>query len=237
MEDLPIHLDTTILLEAKKRGLSSTITIDAHNSINGSPNVENYVDSIKSTALTAIDKALGERCIPFEVGTANIVPEDFSIKDGLGPGGISVIVVKVGDQKSAYITIDGNNMVSGLRERILVNLKGIDIEEGEILTTDTHMVTSVVLTKRGYHPVGEAINQETLISYIREATLTALRNLEPVTSSWKSVRIAKMKIIGEKQISNLFIVIDEAIKLSKRLAISLFSIAGIILTLLLFFVS
>ncbi len=236
MEDLPLQLSTTIILEAKKRGLSSAIIIDAHNSINGSLNADNYDDSIKVAAVMAIDKALGHQRLPFEVGMAKIIPEDFGVKEGLGPGGISVIVGKVGNQKSAYITIDGNNMVSGLRERILVTLKGIDIEDGEILTTDTHMVTSIVLTKRGYHPIGEAIDQEKLISYIKEATLTALRNLEPVKSSWKSMSITRVKIIGEKQLSNIFIVIDEAIKLSKRLAISLLSVVGIILILLLFFV-
>ncbi|MCK5625229.1 DUF2070 family protein [Candidatus Bathyarchaeota archaeon] len=234
MEDLPPQLSTTILLEAKKRGLFSTITIDAHNSTNGSSKTDNYVDSIKVAAVTAIDKALCHQRLPLEVGTSKIIPDNFDVKKGLGPGGICVIVGKVGDQKSAYIIIDGNNMVSGLRERILMNLKGIGIEDGEILTTDTHMVTSIVLTKRGYHPVGEAIDQEKLISYIREATLTALNNLEPVKASWKSMSITKMKIIGKKQLGNLFSVIDEAIKLSKRLGIFLISIAGIILITLLF---
>lgn len=220
--------------EAKKRGLFYTITIDAHNSTNGSSKTDNYVDSIKVAAVTAIDKALCHQRLPLEVGTSKIIPDNFDVKKGLGPGGICVIVGKVGDQKSAYIIIDGNNMVSGLRERILMNLKGIGIEDGEILTTDTHMVTSIVLTKRGYHPVGEAIDQEKLISYIREATLTALNNLEPVKASWKSMSITKMKIIGKKQLGNLFSVIDEAIKLSKRLGIFLISIAGIILITLLF---
>ena len=236
MDDLPQELSTTILLEAKKRGLSSAIIIDAHNSINGSPKVDNYVESIKIAAVTAIDKALSHQCLPFEVGTAKIIPENFGVKEGLGPGGISALVGKVGDQKSVYITIDGNNMVSGLREKILMNLKGINVEDGEILTTDTHMVTSLVLTKRGYHPVGEVIDQERLISEIREVTLTALRNLEPVKASWKSVNITKMKTIGDKQLSNLFIVIDEAIKLSKRLGSFLLAVAGIILVSLLFFI-
>jgi putative membrane protein len=236
MEDLPTHLSTTLFLEAKKRGLSSVIVIDAHNSVNGVPSVDNDVDSIKRAAEMAMDKALCHPRISFEVGTAKSIPKEFSVKNGLGPGGISVIVMKVGDQKSAYITIDGNNMISGLRERILMNLKDIDIREGEVLTTDTHMVTSVVLTKRGYHPIGEAIDQDRLIKYIREATVTALHNLEPVKASWKLVNIPKIKIIGEKQLSNLFLVIDEAIKLSKRRGVSIFPIVGIGIILLLLFI-
>jgi putative membrane protein len=54
---------------------------------------------------------------------ATIVPNEFTVHDGMGSGGISVIVVEVDDQKVAYVTIDGNNMVSGLREKILASLK------------------------------------------------------------------------------------------------------------------
>ena len=37
----------------------------------------------------------------------------------MGTGGITAIVVQVEKQKTAYIIIDGNNMISGLREKIL----------------------------------------------------------------------------------------------------------------------
>ena len=40
----------------------------------------------------------------------------------MGTGGITAIVVQVSKQKTAYVVIDGNNMISGLREKILAAL-------------------------------------------------------------------------------------------------------------------
>jgi len=150
----------------------------------------------------------------------------------MGPGGISVIVTKVGDQKVAYVTVDGNNMVSGLRERIISMLREIGIADGEVLTTDTHLVCGVVLTERGYHPVGEAMDQEKLINYIRQAAMKALDSLEPAEASWRTEIIPNVKVIGEKQIEALCLLADKTARQAKRLAISLFSLAGVLLILL-----
>jgi len=231
--DLPAKLGSILLYEAEKRGLSSVIIIDAHNSINGPFDVEKAVNSLTKAAVMALEKALLHNPSPFKVGAAKTVPKEFSVKEGLGPGGICVLIVKVGNQKTAYITIDGNNMVSGLRERILLNLQELSISSGEILTTDTHIVSSVVLTERGYHPIGAVMDHQTLIDYIRKATINASNNLEIAESSCSTLSISGVKTIGEKQLGDLILIIDETVKLSKRLALSIFSAAGVILTLIL----
>ena len=38
----------------------------------------------------------------------------------MGTGGITAIVVEVEKQKTAYVIIDGNNMIPNLREKILI---------------------------------------------------------------------------------------------------------------------
>jgi len=63
------------------------------------------------------------------------------------------------------------------------------IADGEVLTTDTHVVNGIVLTKRGYHPVGEVMDQEKLIDYIKQAAITALDDLEPAEVSCLEVVI------------------------------------------------
>jgi putative membrane protein len=232
-EDLPSNLGSTLINEAVKRGLSSAIIVDAHNSIDGPFEDEKSIDSLRRAAVKALEMAVLHHRFPFEVGIAKVVPEEFGVREGLGPGGISVLVVQVGGQKTAYITIDGNNMVSGLRERILLNLRELGIDGGEVLTTDTHVVSGVALTKRGYHPVGEAMDQGRLIGYIRKGSATASNNLEPTETSWSTVTISGVKTIGEKQLGDLSLLTDEAVKISKRLALSIFSVAGLLLTLLL----
>lgn len=234
MEDLPQELDSFIVKEAKKQGLSAFI-IDAHNSIEGPFNVNEAVFSLRKASVASLKKALSYERSSFEVGAATVVPKEFTVEEGMGPGGISVIAIKVDDQKVAYVTIDGNNMMSGLRERILSELGEIGFVDGEVLTTDTHVVCGVVLTARGYHPVGEVIDQSKLISYIRQAAVNALDNLEPAELSWHIEIIPNVNVIGEKQIEELCLVADEATKQAKRLAVSLFPVASLLLILLFMF--
>ena len=234
MEDLPQELDSFIANEAEKRGLSALV-IDAHNSIEGPFDVNEAVVSLRKAAVASLKKALTYERSSFEVGAATVIPEGFTVEDGMGPGGISVIVTRVGDQKAAYVTIDGNNMISGLRERILSELRGTGIVDGEVLTTDTHMVCGVVLTERGYYPIGEAMDQTKLINYIRQAAINALDSLEPAEASWHTEIIPDVKVIGEKQIEALCLLADETARQAKKLAVSLFPVAGVLLATLFMF--
>ena len=234
MEDLPQELDSFIVKEAEKLGLS-TLVIDAHNSIEGPFNVDEAVVSLRKASVASLKKALSYERSSFEVGAATVVPREFTVKEGMGPGGISVIVTRVGDQKAAYVTIDGNNMISGLRERVLSELREIGIVDGEVLTTDTHAVCGVVLTARGYHPIGEVMDQPKLINYIRQAAVNALDNLEPAEASWRTETIPNVNVIGEKRIEELSLVADKTAKQAKRLAVSLFSGASVLLILLFMF--
>ncbi len=233
MEDLPHELNKSIANEAKKRGLSATITVDAHNSIEGPFDAESVIEPLRKAAVESLEKALQAPKSAFEVGAAKVVPSEFSLRDGMGPGGISVVAVKVADQKIAYVTIDGNNMVLGLREKVLSSLRDIGIVDGEVLTSDTHAVNGIGVTELGYHPLGETIDHVRLIDYVKQTALTALAHLEPVEVAWQTVTVPDVKVIGEQQVSGLTLLVQEAIETSKKLAILLFSSAGIILTALL----
>ncbi len=231
MEDLPQELDSFILNEAEKLRLSALV-IDAHNSIGGLFNINEAVASLREASVASLKRTLNYERVSFEIGAATVVPKEFSVKGGMGPGGISVILTRVRDQKAAYVTIDGNNMMSGLREKILSELAEIGIDEGEVLTTDTHTVCGVVLTPRGYHPIGEVMDQSKLISYVRQAAVNALNNLEPAEASLCTETIPSINVIGEKQIEELCLVADRTAKRAKRLAASLFPAAGFLLIFL-----
>jgi len=233
MEDLPQDLEVVIDREAEKRGLSCAIVIDAHNSVEGPFDLKEALEPLKKAALSSLQKALKRGRAPLEVGAAKIVPEEFGLKEGMGLGGITVVAIKVGNETTAYVTIDGNNMVSGLREEILSALREVGIADGEVLTTDTHSVNGIVLTERGYHPVGEAMGKAKLIGYIRQAAMNALDDLEPAEVSWRTETISGVKIIGEKQIGALCLLAEKTAREAKRLAFSLFSATGVLLVALL----
>jgi len=233
MEDLPPDLDSFIISEAQKHGLSTTICVDAHNSIQGPFNVNAAINPLKEAVAVCLEKVTRHKSESFEVGAAKVVPKEFGLREGMGPGGIVVTAIKTGKQTTAYVTIDGNNMVSGLREKILSALSEVGVDDGEVFTTDTHVVNAVVLNARGYHPIGEAIDRETLIKYVKQAAANALANLEPAEASWRTENVLGVRVIGEKQVEALCMLVDKATQRAKKMAISIFPIAGVILVALL----
>ena len=234
MEDLPPELDSFIVCEAAKRGLSA-LAIDAHNSMGGQFDLETAITSFSEASVDCIEEALKSKNSSFKVGASTVLPQEFTVQDGMGPGGISVIVTEVNQQKAAYVTIDGNNMVSGLRGKILSSIKELGIDDGEVLTTDTHSVCGMIRSARGYNLLGEVIDHSKLVNYIKQAVTLALGNLETAEVSWRTEVISDVKVIGEKQITELTVLADETTECVKRVAVILFPAVAVLLTGLLLF--
>lgn len=235
-EDLPQELGMFAREESKKYGLNCCVVVNSHNSIDGAIDMEEALDALKTVLVTCLKEAVSLKQLPFEVGAATIVPQEFGLREGMGPGGITAVVIRVGQQKTAYVVIDGNNMVSGLRECILSGLNAIGVDEGEVFTTDTHSVSAVILGNRGYHPIGEAMQHDALIGYVKEAVLGALSNLEPVKATCSSITIPRVKVIGEKQLEKLCLLIDNTLQKAKKAIVPILVFNGLLLMLILMFV-
>jgi putative membrane protein len=93
-------------------------------------------------------------------------------------------------------------MKAGLREKILKAIKELGVEDGEIMTTDTHMVNGLISSKFGYYPVGYAIDQKKFLEAILEGVKIAKRNLEEVEVSCASEEV-KVKTLGLKTVESL----------------------------------
>lgn len=228
-EDFPQEIGDVILKEASKLGISHVIIINAHNSINGPFNVEASLEPLKKVGLQALRKASRSIFFPFEVGEAKIVLNEFTCEDGIGPGGICLLAIRTDEQTCVYVTIDGNNMVSGLREKILEAIKELGVDEGEVLTTDTHVVNAIVMNERGYHPVGEVIPHDKLINCISRGVKEALAKLKPVYSSCRVGVVPNVRVIGEKQIEEIPRLADLALQRAKRVAVPIFLSGGLFL--------
>jgi putative membrane protein len=236
IEDLPQDLGIFVSQEAERLGLNVCAVVNAHNSIDGTAGMQESLASLKDVAVKCLEKAASMTQLPFEVGVSTFLPEEFSLEDGMGSGGITVVITKSGQQKAAYVVIDGNNMISGLREKILSTLNSIGIDDGEILTTDTHSVSALILTGHGYHPVGEAMENEKLVAYVKQVTLSALANLEDVRVSCRRITVPNVKVIGAKQLETLCVLVEKVIQRAKRVVIPLFLASGLLLMLFLLFV-
>ncbi|MCJ7424223.1 DUF2070 family protein [Candidatus Bathyarchaeota archaeon] len=235
-EDLPQELGLFVQEEARKLGLTCCVAINTHNSIDGPTDMSKALDSLKRVAKDCLGKAISMEKWTFEIGAATVRPEEFGLRDGMGTGGITAIIVKVNNQRTAYVVIDGNNMVTGLREKILSAFGSVNIDEGEIFTTDVHSVSATVLGKRGYNPIGQAMDHERLITYIKETTLIASRKLERANAACRCVTIPRVKVIGEKHLSALSLLIDRAFQRAKKTVIPIFFISGLLLMLFLTFI-
>jgi len=233
-EDLPQELGHVVREEALKRGLKCAVVINAHNSIDDTVAdlQSNSLEKLRNLAIEGIEKALSATYAPFEVGASTVFPKDFTLKSGMGTGGITAVVFSVAGQKTVYIVIDGNNMISGLREKILSALSSEGFDHSEVFTTDTHAVSAVVLGRRGYNPVGEAMDHATLIRYIVGVAKTAEANLEKCTSIGQSISIPDITVIGETRLNSLSLLVDSALRRAKRMVIPFFGIEALLLILL-----
>jgi putative membrane protein len=236
IEDLPKEIGLFVRDEARRRGLGFCAVVNAHNSIDGTAEMQDSLESLKDVATKCLEKVASLKQLPFEVGASTVTPKEFTLEDGMGPGGITAVVVKCGEQKAAYVVIDGNNMVSGLREEILSALKSMGVEEGEVFTTDTHSVSALVLGGHGYHPVGETMDRGKLVDYVKEAVCTATSELEPARASCSGIRVVDVTVLGAKQLETLCLLIDKTVQTAKKVIAPIFVTAGLLLMLFLWFV-
>jgi putative membrane protein len=235
IEDLPQEIGLFVRDEAERRGLRLCAVVNAHNSIDGSAEMQASLESLKDVAAKCLEKVVLLKQLPFEVGAATVTPKEFTLEDGMGPGGITVVVAKCGEQKVAYVVIDGNNMVSGLREDILSTLKSVGVDDGEVFTTDTHSVSALTPGGHGYHPVGEVMDRQRLVGYVKEATRTATSDLQPVRASCSCIKVADVTVLGAKQVETLCSLIDKTLQTAKKVIVPIFLTAGLLLMLFLLF--
>ncbi|MCW4010819.1 MAG: DUF2070 family protein [Candidatus Bathyarchaeota archaeon] len=231
-EDLPQELGALVSEEASKLGLD-VLVVNAHNSLTESNEIEASLDTLRNVAAKCLKKAASQDASLFEVGASTVYPTEFTLKDGMGTGGITAIVVKVGNQKTAYVVIDGNNMVTGLREKIIAALASAGFDESEVFTTDTHAVSAVVLGRRGYHPVGEAMDQTTLIGHITNVATAAASNLESCMATCQRIVVPKVRVIGGECLEFMTVLVDKSIQKAKRIVVPIFGLEGLFLILLL----
>ncbi len=231
-EDLPQELGQMVAEEAKKLGLQNAVVVNCHNCLTDIVDTAEHLDELKKAASECLQKTVVQPTKPFSVGSHTVFPKEFNLKDGMGAGGITAIIVQVDSQKTVYIVIDGNNMIPGLREKILDSLahSGFD---AEVFTTDTHSVTASITGGQGYHPVGEAMDNALLIQYIVEATKNADSNLEACKAGCMKFIVPQVRVIGEERLGSVTTLVDKAIVKLKRIAPPIFAAEGLVLLLLL----
>lgn len=230
IEDVPSEVARRLggVTKGKFRHLA---LVDAHNCLTGPTTMgAKKVGALEDAALSSLQITAEESRDLFKIGVARKTHLGFSLKEGFGPGGISVMGIEVSGQRFAYVTIDGNNMVGGLRERILDRIREVGFQDGEVMTSDTHMVNGIVSAPLGYYTVGEAVPTAPLLAQLSDACSEALADLEPCEVAAVSGQIP-VTTLGSKSFRG---VMGLVYRISKLTALTLFPlvVATTLLTLL-----
>ena len=241
----PYEMDDISLKVARKVAEEVTnlvkrcIVVDTHNCMTELKESvyedSDLVPDIIKASLKATRQALKTPRATAKIGVAVQRDTGFSTDDGMGPEGITVHVVEVSGQKTAYVLIDGNNMVVGLRDKLVQELVPSFVDAAEIMTTDTHE-TAAISTHNGYSPIGEAIPFSALRNLITNLVKTANENLHPSSIEIFQGEIGPLVVMGDGTVEKLTNLISISANIAKRVGILAYGAALLISLLLLLFI-
>ena len=199
-----VDLEVGELLRKSARGLFKDIAVaDAHNSLGKVTLMsKDKLNDLAESAKLAMKATRSVRLRSPSLGVGQSYPHGVTLREGMGPGGIVVFWLGVGDEPFAYVVFDSNNMATGLRERILAELKEMGATDAEVMTSDTHMVNGIVSAKLGYYPIGAATDHEVIVDSVKKAADDAKRNATPVETSLDCSEI-QVKTLGLSSLSQL----------------------------------
>ncbi|MEM0204259.1 MAG: DUF2070 family protein [Nitrososphaerota archaeon] len=179
------------------------VVVDAHNSFadNGDNQFNSDVHDVEDLMKKVASIPLGEVRKDFSIGYARVVPNEYGLNDGLGPGGISCWVIGVDDEEFAYVVVDGNNALPQVRSLVQDVLLKEGASGSELLTTDTHLVCAISLGGRGYHPVGEVLTPETVAEYARSLYKQARAAMRPAEVHFQRLMVKDIRVFSESVIN------------------------------------
>ncbi|MFB6171905.1 MAG: DUF2070 family protein [Haloarculaceae archaeon] len=222
-DDVDYAVGLSAMAEARGTGLDEVMLVDAHNCNNGLegedlghvvPGSQRSFDLIEAAQDAGRRLADVERR-PFRLGTA-WERTDWTPQEGIGPLGVRVAVVEVGDQRTGYVLVDGNNMEPGLRDRLVAALTDEGLDQVEVMTTDTHVVNTVESTNQ----VGDAVPPADLLALVTDLVERASADLEPVSAGMASER-ARVTVFGNDRTEALASHANAVISLGVPLAAAL----------------
>ena len=222
-DDIEYGVGLATMIESQKRlGTENNILVDCHNSFNpekgevlpGNPELFQLLDTIKMIEAKDLEHEIQVGCHYTDLG-------GFDKHQGIGESGMKTMVIEVNGQRTAYILFDSNNMELGFRETIFNAVKDLEIDEIEVMTTDTHTVNTL---SAGYNPVG-TVEKEKIIDYVKLSIMEAINDLEPVEAGTNTERILNLKTFGPNNSTELISTISSIVSVSKIIAPLIFIVA------------
>ncbi|WP_405303764.1 DUF2070 family protein [Methanobrevibacter sp.] len=215
-DDIEFGVGLTMMAQSRSKcNVKDSVIVDCHNSFEpesgevlpGNAEVFHLIDVIDKIDPNQAKNDLKVGCSYNSLGS-------FDKQEGIGESGLKTMVIEVGNQRTAYILFDSNNMEIGFRQEIIDAVSDLEIDEIEVMTTDTHTVNTI---SRGYNPVG-ILKRPEIIEYVRSSIIEAIEDLEKVEVGTGTEKIRNLKTFGPKNSTELISTISSVVAVSKIIA-------------------
>ncbi len=216
VDDIEFGVGLTMMAQSRSRcKVNDSIIVDCHNSFTPESGEVLPGNSEVFHLIGVIDEIEPDQeKHEIKVGCFEDNMADLNKQEGVGESGIKTMIVEVGGQRAAYILFDANNMEKGFRQEIIDAVKDLEIDEIEVMTTDTHTVNTI---SRGYNPIGIAKRKE-IIEYVKESIVKAIEDLEKVEVGTGTEKIENLITFGPKNSTELISTISSVVAVSKIIA-------------------
>lgn len=232
-DDIEFGVGLTMMAQSKSKcEVKDSIIVDCHNSFTPESGEVLPGNDEVFEIIEVIDKIeCAKEYSGLKVGCSYVNMEGLDKTNGIGQSGLKTMVVEVNNQRTAYLLFDSNNMEIGFRQEIIEAANDLDIDEIEVMTTDTHYVNTL---SRGYNPIG--INErEKIIEFAKKSINEAISNLEEVEVATGTEKIENLKTFGPNNSTELISTISSIVAVSKITAPVLFISALLILFVWIFY--
>ena len=233
VDDIEFGVGLTMMTQSRSHcNVKDSIIVDCHNSFTpesgeilpGNSEVFQIIEVIDT-----IDPNQEKHEV--KVGCYEDKMETLDKHEGVGDSGIKTMIIEVDNQRTAYVLFDSNNMEMGFRQEIIDAVSDLEIDEIEVMTTDTHTVNTL---SRGYNPVGISKRPE-IIEYVRISIKEAIKDLEKVEVGTGTEKIKNLNTFGPKNSTELISTISSVVAVSKIIAPVLLITALLIAFIWIFF--
>jgi len=184
---------------------------DAHNSgpIDGYSTLNYFPPSNVDQIATGIKRLVNSHAegSDFQVGFSHLKTKE-SLKTGICDGGVVAMTWKKTAKSGVLVSFQGNNMVLGLRDKIVEALRGMGFKEAEVATTDNHQLSTSLQAVNKYSMVGAA-DEETVLNLALKAAKMALEKQKDAMMLVQK-RVDEIKVIGSEGLDK----INQAMKAS-----------------------
>lgn len=216
VDDIEFGVGLSMMAQSRSHcDVEDSIIVDCHNSFTpesgevlpGNAEVFQLIDVIDT-----IDPE--QETYDIKIGCYENNMGELDKQEGVGESGIKTMVIEVDNQRTAYVLFDANNMEIGFRQEIIDAVSDMEIDEIEVMTTDTHTVNTL---SRGYNPIGISKRAE-IIEYVKISIKEAINDLEKVEVGTGTEKIKNLNTFGPKNSTELISTISSVVAVSKIVA-------------------